>query len=438
MVGMTVADYEKRKNPYLDRFAKVGVNKPISKYDPSNMAKITALSTSTPTEGYTPYRSNQPWDANKGTGGITALGSVSNSAAPSPYLRQLDNPIFQPMYTGNTRQQSGMGILGAINQIGDIANAGMAQKIAQRNAQIRKFNSSVQSNASYNPFFQGGGGESGLDDEQMTNARIIADIGRSRGMDDNAIQIAIMTALTESSLRNVNYGDTAGPDSRGLFQQRPSQGWGTFAQVQDPRYAAGKFYDTLRGTNYSGLSPWQAAQAVQRSASSDGSNYQKNWALAQAAFRGLSSNTIQPMSVGGGNSAVANFITQNNNKYIDYDGAYGAQCVDLYNLYTARFVGGQNIMVGWAPELFNRYDTKAYTRIGANNKGMMGYVAIFNRGGQTPSGHVGIVVGDNGDGTLRLLHANATPAGSRGNTTISNISKASLMGYLVPNKLLGR
>lgn len=427
MVGMTVAQYEKRKNPYINRFATQGLNTPVEKFNPNNVGVNPLSSTAAPQGAINPMASN------------TALGNTGGNS-PSPYLKQLDNPIFQPMYTGRERSGFGVGRLGAIDQIGDIANAGLQQKIAQRNAQIKGFNSSVQQSQSqsYNPFFQGGGGTSGLDDEQLTNARIIADIGRSRGMDDNAIQIAIMTALTESSLRNVNYGDTAGPDSRGLFQQRPSQGWGSFAQVQDPRYAAGKFYDTLRSTNYSAMSPWAAAQAVQRSAFSDGSNYQKNWALAQNAFRGLSSNTIQPMSVGGGNSEVANFITQNNNRYIDYDGAYGAQCVDLYNLYTARFVGGRNIMVGWAPELFNSYDTKAYTRIGANNRGMMGYVAIFNRGGQTPSGHVGIVVGDNGNGTLRLLHANATPAGSRGNTTISNISKASLMGYLVPNKLIGR
>lgn len=91
-------------------------------------------------------------------------------------------------------------------------------------------------------------------------------------------------------------------------------------------------------------------------------------------------------------------------------------------------------MVGYAPEIFNAYDTRAYTRLGGNTRGVMGDVAIFNRGPGTPYGHVAIVVGDNGNGTLRVLHSNAGPMGSRGNSMISNISKSTLMGYLRPNR----
>lgn len=459
MVGTTVAEYQKRKNPYLNKFAKKGINTPIS--------SLTTVTPETFRGGPGPdlrWMSNA--EANRGqpkvdrtnfntppTGGNTALGNAGGTGiSPSPLLKPIDTPGFQAMYTGNSRNKPAFGRLGAIDQITELANMSMQQKIAERNARINAANRRTQQYNQYSSgpstFPSGGGnpGNTGLDDEQLTNARIIADIGRRRGLDDNAIQIAIMTALTESSLRNVNYGDTAGPDSRGLFQQRPSQGWGSFAQVQDPRYAANKFYDELTKMGYSGRTPWQAAQAVQRSAFSDGSNYQKNWALAQRAYAGLSSNNITnlPYQVDtkgllkGPQFDAARFIAQNNNKYIDYDGAYGAQCVDLYNLYTARFVGGTNYMVGWAPEIFNNYDRKTYTRIAPQQRGMMGYVAVFNRGGATPYGHVAIVVGDNGNGTLRLLSANATPQGSRGNTTIHNISKATLMGYLAPNKLIGR
>jgi len=81
-----------------------------------------------------------------------------------------------------------------------------------------------------------------LTSEQATSATIIADVGRARGLPDRAIVIALATAQQESRLRNLDYGDR---DSLGLFQQRPSQGWGTEEQVRDPAYAAGIFYDRL-------------------------------------------------------------------------------------------------------------------------------------------------------------------------------------------------
>ena len=78
--------------------------------------------------------------------------------------------------------------------------------------------------------------------EQVENARTIAQVARDRGLPDRAVVIALATAQQESRLRNLDYGDR---DSLGLFQQRPSSGWGTPAQVQDPVYAANKFFDHL-------------------------------------------------------------------------------------------------------------------------------------------------------------------------------------------------
>lgn len=114
--------------------------------------------------------------------------------------------------------------------------------------------------------------------EQKANARIIIEEGRKLGASDRDIQIALMTAMQESSLKNLSGGDR---DSAGLFQQRPSQGWGTFAQVTDPRYAAQKFYKTLFGVkNRDSMSLTQAAQTVQRSAYPDA--YAKWEGLARA------------------------------------------------------------------------------------------------------------------------------------------------------------
>jgi hypothetical protein len=76
--------------------------------------------------------------------------------------------------------------------------------------------------------------------------------------------VALATALQESGLRNLDYGDR---DSLGLFQQRPSQGWGSPAQVRDPRYAATQFYERLvEVPGWAEMPLWKAAQTVQRSA----------------------------------------------------------------------------------------------------------------------------------------------------------------------------
>jgi len=73
--------------------------------------------------------------------------------------------------------------------------------------------------------------------------------------------------MQESKLRNIAHGDVAGPDSRGLFQQRPSQGWGTLEQVMDPYFATNSFYNALvKIPDYELLEITDAAQRVQRSA----------------------------------------------------------------------------------------------------------------------------------------------------------------------------
>jgi len=112
-------------------------------------------------------------------------------------------------------------------------------------------------------------GTATFDPEQMGNAATIAAVGLRRGLPTQALVVALATAQQESKLENLSGGDR---DSIGLFQQRPSQGWGTPDQLGNPRYAAGKFYDALlkvRGWQQMGVA--QAAQAVQKSA--DGSAY---------------------------------------------------------------------------------------------------------------------------------------------------------------------
>ena len=110
-----------------------------------------------------------------------------------------------------------------------------------------------------------------LNSSQLEHAETIISVGRDADLPDDAIVIALMTALQESSLRNLDYGDR---DSLGLFQQRPSQGWGTPEEVQDPVWAAQSFYGVNpKGRNpglvhisgWESMTPNEAAQAVQRS-----------------------------------------------------------------------------------------------------------------------------------------------------------------------------
>jgi hypothetical protein len=106
-----------------------------------------------------------------------------------------------------------------------------------------------------------------LDPEQAGNAAIIAAVARKRGLPARAASIGIATAIQESKLRNINYGDR---DSLGLFQQRPSQGWGTRKQITDPVYATNAFYDVLAKVDgYETMEITKVAQRVQRSAFPD-------------------------------------------------------------------------------------------------------------------------------------------------------------------------
>lgn len=123
-----------------------------------------------------------------------------------------------------------------------------------------------------------GGSVTYLSSEMSANAQVIIQVGRDLGVSDYGITIALATAMQESSLRNLNWGDR---DSVGLFQQRPSSGWGTVSQLTTPTHAARLFYGGPNNPNKGitrgllDISGWQnmtvtrAAQAVQISGHPD-------------------------------------------------------------------------------------------------------------------------------------------------------------------------
>ena len=122
------------------------------------------------------------------------------------------------------------------------------------------------------------GGVTLLNAEMEANARVIISVGQSLGVSEYGIVIALSAAMQESSLRNINYGHL---DSLGLFQQRPSSGWGTAAQLTDPAHAARLFYGgpsnpnkgitrgLLEISGWQSMTVTQAAQKVQISAYPD-------------------------------------------------------------------------------------------------------------------------------------------------------------------------
>lgn len=135
-----------------------------------------------------------------------------------------------------------------------------------------------------------GGNAMPLDFGQAADAATIAGVAVAEHLPRRALTIAYATALQESKLENLDYGDL---DSVGVFQQRPSQGWGTAAQLEDPAYAAAAFFRALvKVPGYTALPVYQAAQDVQRSA--DGSAYQQ---YAQAGTLLAADFTAAPHAV---------------------------------------------------------------------------------------------------------------------------------------------
>ena len=163
--------------------------------------------------------------------------------------------------------------------------------------------------------------------EQAGYAALIAAVTESRDLPARATTIALATAMQESSLRNLDYGDR---DSLGLFQQRPSMGWGTEAEVQDPYFSTGKFLDAL--VNVEG---WQkmevtvAAQRVQRSAFPDAyAQWEPMARLWASALRGQTGGIAITCDVGEGEGTTAQEFAAR----VEADfgqGAYGLTVLDL-------------------------------------------------------------------------------------------------------------
>ncbi|GAB3487739.1 hypothetical protein [Nocardiopsis coralliicola] len=137
----------------------------------------------------------------------------------------------------------------------------------------------------------GEGAGDALDPEQAASAATIGGVAFSQDLPEHAVVIAYATVWQETKFYNIDYGDL---DSVGLFQQRPSQEWGTPEQIMDPVYASTEFYDHLVEIDgYADMPVYEAAQTVQRSA--DGFAYDQHEARAEqmaAAFTGAEGGAL--------------------------------------------------------------------------------------------------------------------------------------------------
>jgi hypothetical protein len=126
-----------------------------------------------------------------------------------------------------------------------------------------------------------------LDPEQAANAALIAAVSVQRGMPAHAATIAIAASMQESKLYNLSSGDR---DSLGLFQQRPSQGWGTRAEILNRHHAINAFYDALAKINgWETMKVTEAAQEVQRSGYPDAyAQHEAEARVLASAFTGNS------------------------------------------------------------------------------------------------------------------------------------------------------
>ncbi len=139
----------------------------------------------------------------------------------------------------------------------------------------------------------GGGAGTALDSQQVANAQTVIAVGERLAVPARGQVVAIAAALQESGLRNLAFGDR---DSLGLFQQRPSQGWGSPTQILDPTYAATRFYTALLAVRgWQAMPMAAAAQAVQRSAFPDA---YARWAGDAARIVAAATGSVTPPGLG--------------------------------------------------------------------------------------------------------------------------------------------
>jgi murein DD-endopeptidase MepM/ murein hydrolase activator NlpD len=146
------------------------------------------------------------------------------------------------------------------------------------------------------------GSIAGYTGEQLANAATIVRTGQALGVDVRGQAIGVMTAMGESSLMAVDHGDAAGPDSRGLFQQRANGAWGSYVDRMDPATSATSFFRALvQVPGWQTLPPTIAAHRTQHNA--DPYHYARWWDTALEVMAALSGGPVAGLAPGTGSLA---------------------------------------------------------------------------------------------------------------------------------------
>lgn len=249
-----------------------------------------------------------------------------------------------------------------------------------------------------------------LDSEQQANATVVVQAAMERALPARAAVIAVATALQESRLRNLTYGHL---DSLGLFQQRPSQGWGTREQILDPRFATGTFYDHLvEVERWEQLPLTRAAQAVQRSGFPDA--YAQWEALAQHVVDALAGTCIAIIPGEQIAAVIAYAHAQLGKPYLW--GAEGPESFDCSGL-TMRAFQAAGISI---PRV--AADQWRHGPLVPNGQEQPGDLAFFRMEADGP-GHVGLVIGGG-----KMIHA----PNKRTVIQIGSYQRGDLIGFTRP------
>lgn len=143
------------------------------------------------------------------------------------------------------------------------------------------------------------GSVAGYSGDQLANAGHVLAAGEGLGLNSRDQTIGVMTAMGESTLEVIDKGDAAGPDSRGLFQQRANGAWGTYSDRMDPQISATNFFKAMmKVSNREGRTPTQVAHLTQRNA--DPNHYTKYWDAAVKVVEFLAGKDLPELEAAAG------------------------------------------------------------------------------------------------------------------------------------------
>ena len=270
----------------------------------------------------------------------------------------------------------------------------------------------------------------GYEGEQLKNAALIINAGKALGLSGRGQTIGVMTAMGESGLRVLDYGDGPGPDSRGLFQQRDNGAWGTYLDRMNPTTSATNFFTALQKVSgWEQLEPTTAAHRVQRNA--DPFHYQSYWAAAVEVVAAL--GDVQITDAGGesscgipGQSGKDDDLPWSTAKIYEPSplGMYNRECVDFalwrinqqlgsttapYKVLNGTF-RPDGAVLGSALTWKDGWDAKGWPTGGTPRVGAVVWYSPGTGGADSTYGHVAIVKAVNGDGSFLEEGYNGNPA----------------------------